>query len=136
MRKSRRGYMGEVSQNNSKGSWLKVLVWLAHLFLQKNSCSKSLRSFRSLIDQKTVLDCIANKKQKKTATWAVSFNSSNWNYLAAMYIVTSKPKRRSVAVGLVHIMFLLKFKFLLSRGYQKVKYSVSGKSWKNTNENH
>ena len=31
------------------------------------------------------------------------------NYLFITYIVTSKPKRISVAAGLVHIMFLLNY---------------------------
>ena len=49
------------------------------------------------------------------------------NYLAAMYIVTSKPKRKSVATGLVHIVFLLKYKFVLKLGQQNPKLLLSGK---------
>jgi len=36
------------------------------------------------------------------------------NYLFITYIVTSKPNLISVAAGLVHIVFLLKFRFCIT----------------------
>ena len=42
------------------------------------------------------------------------------NYLLQTYIVTSKPKRISVADGFVHIVNLLSFRFLCN-------YNVSNK---------
>ena len=43
--------------------------------------------------------------QKKTAKQA-AFSYLNFvDYLAAMYIVTSNPNLKSVAVGFVHIIF-------------------------------
>jgi hypothetical protein len=42
------------------------------------------------------------------------------NYLFITYIVTSKPKRISVAAGLVHIVILLDLKIRVSDCYQRV----------------
>ena len=51
---------------------------------------------------------IVNKKKARKKSGF--FNKQITNYLFITYMVTSKPKRISVAAGLVHIIFLLKEK--------------------------
>ncbi len=50
---------------------------------------------------------------KKGCLTAAFFISLKANYLFITYIVTSKPKRISVAVGDVHIAVLLSFRFII-----------------------
>jgi len=46
------------------------------------------------------------------------------NYLFITYIVTSKPKRISVAAGVVHIVFLLVYKSLAVYKLISVEISI------------
>ncbi len=46
--------------------------------------------------------------KKRLSYGSLFLISKNANYLFITYIVTSKPKRISVAVGVVHIIILLK----------------------------
>ena len=47
--------------------------------------------------------------KKKDALSVLFYEALSLNYLLQTYIVTSKPKRISVAAGVVHIIFLLSF---------------------------
>lgn len=57
---------------------------------------------------------------KKGCLTAAFFNSVNANYLFITYIVTSKPKRISVAAGLVHMII-----FLLVSFYIRCRFDIS-----------
>ena len=53
-----------------------------------------------------------------------------YNYLFMTYIVTSKPKRISVAAGVVHIVDLLSFRFICEL-YAATGFGVTVKSLNN-----
>ena len=57
---------------------------------------------------------IKNKKARIKRAFLLNLN----NYLFITYIVTSKPKRISVAAGVVHMMLILLFKLI--RNYLNV----------------
>jgi primosomal replication protein N len=60
--------------------------------------------------------------RKNPPKWA--FNMLRTNYLFITYIVTSKPKRISVAAGVVHIVFLLVYKSLAVYKLISVEISI------------
>jgi hypothetical protein len=57
---------------------------------------------------------------KKGCLTAAFFNNVNAIYLFITYIVTSKPKRISVAAGLVHMII-----FLLVSFYIRCRFNIS-----------
>ncbi|GDX54695.1 hypothetical protein LBMAG29_00050 [Methylophilaceae bacterium] len=77
---------------------------------------KNIRSDSGIYKNKSLDKSLKALKTKKPAFSGLFLNLNN--YLFITYIVTSKPKRISVAAGVVHMMLILLFKLI--RNYLNV----------------